>query len=137
MLHVLIFLLAFLAEWASAVWAVNETRAVMRLQTRSALRWAGLLLLAGWGDYITADKFSLWAAMPGSILGGLFGTYRAIEEKKRKMQQARKLRKRKAPDPELIRSVAEYIQNNPKADRQPEGSALPSTPPETSQSHQE
>lgn len=78
----LVFLFAFGAEYASAVWAVNETRAVVRLQTRQAVQWGGLLLLLGWADYLAADRMSLAAAMPGSIVGGMLGTYHAVERKK-------------------------------------------------------
>lgn len=76
---------------------------------------------------------SLLAAIPGSILGTMWGTRLGIERKKAKMKIARAKRKPKPIDPELVRSVAEYIQSHQAEGTRANSPALPSTTPPSSQ----
>jgi hypothetical protein len=70
-----VFALVFAAEFAASVWDGAYQTAVRKRQLRSRLLYGGLLQLLGWADYVGADRFSLLAAFPGSILGSLAGDW--------------------------------------------------------------
>lgn len=70
-----VFAVVFAAEFAGSVLDGLYQDAVRRRQMRARLLHGFLLQLLGWADYLGADRFSLLAALPGSLLGSLAGDW--------------------------------------------------------------
>jgi hypothetical protein len=86
MLGIVAFVLAFIAEFVSEYWSIEASNAVtgriplnktkMARRVRKATLWSTLLLGLGWVD--VAGVFSglpLAYVVPGSLVGGMAGTY--------------------------------------------------------------
>ena len=93
----LVFGLAFAAEFAGDVLAVNYQTAVRKLWRGKAARWAGLLALLSWVDLGgIAAGWPIWALVTGSVTGGMAGTWYSVGRnmvrerwrKKRRLERA-------------------------------------------------
>lgn len=79
MTALLVFALAFAAEFASDALSVYYQTAVRKLWRRQAVKWGALLALLSWVDLGgIAAGWPVWALIGGSVAGGCAGTWYSV-----------------------------------------------------------
>jgi len=100
----LVFALAFAAEFASDALSVYYQTAVRKLWRRQAVKWGALLALLSWVDLGgIAAGWPVWALIGGSVAGGCAGTWYSVGQS---MVNARLRKARKREEKNRSENVA-------------------------------
>lgn len=122
MTALLVFALAFAAEFLSDMLSVYYQTAVRKLWRRQAVKWGACLALLSWLDLSgIALGWPLWALITGSITGGMAGTWYSVGQN---MVRARLKRAQRRADMARVEAARAQLEMDDTLASDSPGSAL-------------